>query len=216
MRFRLTSEVKQEVGPPDIVMKDYYQILGVSRSASSDEIRKAYHKLAHQYHPDKGGDEKKFKEINEAYQTLSSKEKRSQYDRFGQAFEGGFSGGEPGWDFGSGWDFEEMRDRFGDDFEAMDFGDIFGEMFGFTASRKKDLRRGKDIEVDVGIPLAAVLRDQEKEISLYKQVLCSRCQGKGAEPGTKVNECFSCRGTGQVQQIKKTIFVKDRLINFVL
>lgn len=171
-----------------------------------DEIRKAYHKLAHQYHPDKGGDEKKFKEINEAYQTLSNKEKRGQYDRFGQTFEGGFSGSEPSWDFRSGWDFEEMRDRFGDDFDAMDFGDIFGEMFGFTAPRKKDLRRGKDIEIDVGIPLAAVLRDQEKEISLYKMVGCSRCQGKGAEPNTKVNECFSCRGTGQVQQIKKTIF----------
>ena len=190
--------------------KDYYQILGINKNASPDEIRKAYHKLAHQHHPDKGGDEKKFKEINEAYQTLSNKEKRNQYDRFGQAFEGGFGAG-PSWDFGfgQGFDFESMRDKFGEGFggfDAMDLGEIFGEMFGFGAPRKRDLKRGKDIEIDIEIPLEAVLKSQEKEISLYKLVFCFRCQGKGAEPGTPVNECFSCRGTGQVQQIKKTIF----------
>ena len=196
-------------------MKDFYQILGVARDASLDEIRKAYHKLAHQHHPDKGGDEKKFKEINEAYQTLSDKEKRSQYDRFGRAFEGGFGAG-PSWDFGfsapggpaSGWDFESMRERFGGGFDFEDIGEMFEEMFGFGArpGRKRDLKKGKDIEIDIEIPLEAVLKSQEKEISLYKMVSCSRCQGKGAEPGTPINECFSCRGTGQVQQIKKTIF----------
>jgi len=189
--------------------KDYYQILGVSRQASVDEIKKAYYKLAHKFHPDKGGDEKKFKEINEAYQILSNKEKRSQYDRFGQVFEG-VPGGGQGFDFNWAWrsgpqsgeDFEEI---FGTDFG--DLGEMMEEMFGFGAPRKrKDFKKGKNIEVDLEISLEDTLKRKEKEISLYKQVLCSRCQGSGAEPGTKINECFSCRGTGQVQQIKKTVF----------
>lgn len=184
--------------------KDFYQVLGVDRNASQEDIKKAYRKLAHKYHPDKGGDEKKFKELNEAYQTLSNKEKKSQYDTFGQVFEGG----QPGFDFGfgPGFDAESMRERFGGGAGFGDIGEIFEEMFGFGARRKKDFKRGKDIEIDIEIPLEAVLKDQEKEISLYKEVTCSRCQGKGAEPGTEVNECFSCRGTGEVQQIKKTIF----------
>ena len=188
-------------------MKDYYQILGVPKSASSDEIKKAYYKLAHKYHPDKGGDEKKFKEINEAYQILSNKEKKSQYDRFGHTQD------QPGWDFGfsapggpaSGWDFESMREKFGEGFDFMDLGDIFEEMFGFGgAQRKKDLKKGKDIEIEIEIPLEATIRGEAKEVSIYKLITCSRCQGKGAEPGTPINECFSCRGTGEVQQIKKT------------
>lgn len=187
--------------------KDFYQILGVDKGASAEDIKKAYRKLAHKYHPDKGGDEKKFKEINEAYQTLSSQEKRQQYDTFGHAFEGG-SGSAPGWDFnfGQGFDFESMKDRFGSGFDTEDLGDIFGEMFGFGAPQGRDFKKGKDIEVDIEVPLESVLKSQEKELSLYKLASCSRCQGKGAEPNTKVNECFSCRGTGQVQQIRKTIF----------
>jgi len=181
-------------------MKDYYKILGVPRNASGIEIKRAYHKLAHKHHPDKGGDERKFKEINEAYQVLYNKEKRTQYDRFGQVFEGGQAG--PGFDSrqwqGSGQ---------GLNFEFGDLGDVFEEIFGtgFSA-RKKDLKRGKDIQVNIEIPLEETLANQDKEISLEKQVLCPRCSGKGAEPGTSLNECFSCRGTGQVQQIKRTFF----------
>ena len=183
--------------------KDYYQILGVDKNSSQDDIKRAYRKLAHKHHPDKGGDANKFKEVNEAYQVLSDKEKRGQYDQFGRVFEGG----QPGWDlgFGPGFDFEGMRDRSGGGFDPSDLGDLFGEMFGF-GGRKQDLKKGKDIEVDIEVPLEAILKTQEKEISLYKLASCSRCNGKGAEPGTKVNECFSCRGIGQVQQIKKTIF----------
>jgi len=182
--------------------KDYYQILGVSREASPDEIRKAYHKLAHQYHPDKGGDEKKFKEINEAYQTLSNKEKKAQYDKFGRVFEGG-AGFEPGFDFGSGWGRQGM------DFE-FDFGDLsdlMEDFFGFGAGqRKKDLKLGKDIEIEMELPLEDVLVAGERQIVLQKFISCSRCQGVGAEPGTGIKECFSCRGTGWVQQIKRTPF----------
>jgi molecular chaperone DnaJ len=186
-------------------MKDYYQILGVSRDASPEEIKKAYYKLAHKYHPDKGGDEKKFKEINEAYQVLSDKEKRAQYDRFGSVFEGAEA--QPGFDFQWAWgrpdiDFEDV---FGTDFG--DLGEMMEDIFGFGSSRRKrDLKRGNDIEIDIEVSLEDVLRGREKEISLYKQILCSRCQGSGAEPGSKINECFSCRGTGEVQQIKRTFF----------
>lgn len=187
--------------------KDYYQILGISKTASPDDIKKAYYKLAHKYHPDKGGDEKKFKEISEAYQILSNKEKRSQYDQFGQVFEGGAAGAEPGFDFQWAWgkpgmDFESA---FGGDFGNL--GEIMEEMFGFGAPRRrKNFKRGRDIEIDLEISLEDTLKGREKAVSLYKYIVCSRCHGQGAEPGTKISECFSCRGTGEVQQIKKTFF----------
>lgn len=184
-------------------MSDYYQVLGVSKNASEEEIKKAYRKLAHKYHPDKGGDEKRFKEINEAYQVLSNKEKRAQYDRFGRVFEGaaGASGFEPGFDFSSAFDFGDVSDM-------GNIGEIFEEFFGagFATQTKKDLKKGKDIQVDLEISLEDSLKEQRKKFSLYKTTTCPRCQGKGAEPGTSVKECFSCRGTGQVQQIKRTIF----------
>ena len=197
-------------------MQDYYQILGVQKSATQEDIKKAYRKLAHRHHPDKGGDEKKFKEVSEAYRVLSDAQKRSQYDQFGRVFsaEGetsprwGGEGGQPGWDFGFGDDFSaEDGSAFGGDFGNL--GEMFEQMFGFGGIRtgkKKDLKRGKDIEVEMEIPLETTLQSKEEEISLYKQVFCARCQGKGAEPGTAINECFSCRGTGEVQQIHKTVF----------
>lgn len=183
--------------------KDYYKILGVSRDASSGEIKKAYYKLAHKHHPDKGGDGNKFKEINEAYQTLSDKEKRAQYDRFGRVFErtpGGFGQG-------FNWNWAWGKTGAGFEFDLSDLEEMMEEIFGSGFPRKrKDLKRGKDIEIDIEISLQGILKGKKKEIALYKWILCSRCQGTGAEPGTKVNECFSCRGTGQVQQIKKTLF----------
>jgi len=184
--------------------KDYYQILGISRDASLEEIKKAFYKLAHKYHPDKGGDEKKFKEINEAYQVLSDKEKRAQYDRFGRVFEGGAGPGfEPGFDFQWSWGRPDMDFEF----DFGDLGEMMEEMFGFGApSRKRDFKKGKDIEIDIEIPLEDTLKGKEKEVTLYKYVTCSRCQGTGAEPGTKITECFSCRGSGEVQQIRKTVF----------
>lgn len=185
-----------------MAQRDYYQILGVSRGASSEEIKKAYYKLAHKYHPDKGGDGKKFKEINEAYQTLSDKEKRAQYDRFGRVFEGGAG---PGFDFTWSWG----KPGFGG-FDFGDLGDLsemIEEIFGFgVPKRKRDLKRGRDIKITLEIPLEKTLKNQEKEITLSKMILCFRCQGTGAEPSTKIKECFSCRGTGQVQQIKRTFF----------
>jgi len=187
---------------------DYYELLGVAKSATQDEIKKAFHKLAHKHHPDKGGDEKKFKEINEAYQVLSDKTKRAQYDQFGRVFENGQPGGNPfeGWAWGSGQQGQNVEFDFGD------IGDIFEDFFGGASpfgarkSSKKDFRKGKDIQVDIEIPLEKTLKESVEKIILSKQVTCHRCQGAGAEPGSKIKECFSCRGTGQVQQIKKIAF----------
>lgn len=190
--------------------KDYYQILGVDKNATQEDIKKAYHKLAHKYHPDKGGDESKFKEVNEAYKILSDKEKRAQYDKFGRVFEGagqapGGMGGDQGFDFN--WFWGKPGESFGVDFDVEDLGDVFGDMFGFGATqKKKDVRRGKDLEVDIEINLEETLKGHQKEILITKMISCPRCQGRGAEPGTNIKECFSCRGTGQVQQVKRTPF----------
>jgi molecular chaperone DnaJ len=190
-------------------VKDYYKILGVSKEASQDDIKKAYYDLAHKYHPDKsGGDENKFKEINEAYQILSDKDKKSQYDKFGQVFENGAPGGGAGFDpnqFNWAWGNRAGGADF--EFDFGNFGDVMDEFFNFGSSSKNktDVKRGKDIRIDIDIPLESVLEDQKKEIILEKEMSCSRCSGTGAEPGTKVKECFSCRGTGRVQEVKKTI-----------
>lgn len=185
-------------------MRDYYKILGVSQNASEEEIRKAFHKLAHKHHPDKGGDEKKFKEINEAYQILSNKEKRTQYDKFGQVFEG--AGPTPGWDFNWAWGKTSQGEEPDIEFDFGDLGEIFENFFDFGGQRtkKRDIKKGRDIKIDIELPLEEILRGITKEFTLYKTIVCSRCQGTGAEPGTKLNECFSCRGTGEVQQIKRT------------
>ncbi|MFH1451405.1 MAG: molecular chaperone DnaJ, partial [bacterium] len=188
-------------------MKDYYEILGVSRSATPEEIKKAYRKLAHKYHPDKGGDESKFKEINEAYQVLSNTDKKGQYDKYGRVFDGNATsgGGETGQGFGFNWAWGTGADESGVNFG--DIGDIFEEVFGFdSGQRQQDLKKGKDIQVEIEISLESVLVGGEKKISLNKLIKCSRCQGSGAEPGTAKNECFSCRGTGEVQQIRRTVF----------
>jgi len=187
---------------------DYYEILGITKNASQDEVKKAFHKLAHKYHPDKGGDEKKFKEINEAYQVLSNTEKRSQYDQFGRTFDqAGAGGGQP---FGSaqGGDFNWAWQNGNVNFDAEDLGDIFENFFSFGGARrasKKDVRKGKDIQIDIEITLEETLNPIHKKVSLQKFISCQRCHGKGGEPGTKVNECFSCRGSGQVQQVKRTM-----------
>lgn len=179
-------------------MKDYYKILGVSPDASPEEIKKAYRRLAHKYHPDKGGDEKKFKEIAEAYQVLSNKEKRAQYDRFGRTFEGmgGFEGG----DF---WRDFRPEEGFGFDF---DLEDLFEDFFGFGRRTRRRTNRGRDLEVEIKIDLEDTLKGVKRNLALRNLVGCQRCQGRGAEPGSQLKECFSCRGTGEVQQMKRTIF----------
>ena len=188
---------------------DYYELLGVPKTASQDEIKKAFHKLAHKYHPDKGGDEKKFKEINEAYQVLSDQQKRAQYDQYGRVFENGQpGGGNPFEGQGFNWAWGNSRPQGEEvEFDMNDIGDIFSEFFGGGArpGKRKDLKKGKDIQVEVEITLEKTLKEFIEKINLAKQVVCHRCHGDGAEAGTKIKECFSCRGTGEVQQVRKTM-----------
>ncbi len=179
-------------------MKDYYEILGVPKTASKEDIKKAYRRLAHKYHPDKkDGDEGKFKEVNEAYQILSDDNKKNQYDKFGRV-DGSGGGPQGGFDFSQG----------GFGFDMGDIGDIFEEAFGSSARRGgvRDMRRGNDIEISLEMELEEVLTKQEKRFKINKFVSCQRCDGEGAEPGTPKNECVSCRGTGIVQEMKRTVF----------
>lgn len=182
--------------------KDYYDILGVPRSASQDEIKKAFRKLAHQHHPDKsGGNEALFKEINEAYGTLSDPEKRAQYDRFGQSFSGGNGGGASsgGWDFGQYGGNGNIKFDFGDGFE-----DIFSGVFGGGQSGRS--KRGQDIQVDVEISFEEMVNGVRKSISLRKMAVCSECQGAGGKPGAKEDTCKRCDGRGRIQKQVQSIF----------
>jgi molecular chaperone DnaJ len=175
--------------------KDYYKILGVEKSATQEEIKKAYYKLAHKFHPDKkDGDEHKFKEINEAYQVLSDKSKRAQYDQFGSTQ--GFSSGQ-------GYTHVNWQD-FASGMPDFDFEDLFNIFQGRT-SQRRDTRKGNDIEVEIIISLASVLENQTKQIKLNKYVSCSRCAGSGVEPGASFKTCPTCQGKGRVEEIKRTI-----------
>jgi len=180
--------------------QDYYTILGVAKGASNEDIKKAYRKLAHQYHPDKGGDAEKFKQVTEAYKVLSNQEKRAQYDKFGRVFDGPEGGGGQAGFNGAGFNFN------GFDFNNFDLGDVFGDIFGFGGGGKRqDINRGDDIEVEIKMDLKDVLSGLKKTIYLGKMTNCKRCNGLGGEPNTKVKECFTCRGTGEVQELRKTI-----------
>lgn len=170
--------------------KDYYSILGVDRKASQDDIKKAFRKLAHEHHPDKGGNEAKFKEINEAYQALGDAEKRARYDQFGSA-DGpqGFGGsGFPG-----GFD----PSAFGD------LGDIFGNFFG--GGGRGRTQKGQDIETEVYLNFKESVFGVAKEITVNKTSNCARCGGQGAEPGTQMKTCGTCKGKGFTVANQRTI-----------
>lgn len=180
--------------------KDYYKILGVDKGASAEEIKKAFRKQAHQHHPDKkGGDEAKFKELNEAFQVLGDDAKRKQYDQFGADFEqrGGFGGGAGGFQ-----GFEGMNFDFGN---FGGFGDAFGDMFGFGGGQRGGPKRGNDIQVDVQLEFRDAVFGVEKEIRLTKVNACDVCSGNGAEPGSKLSQCSECKGQGQVRRLQQTI-----------
>jgi len=209
--------------------KDYYNILGVSKDADQNEIKKAYRKLAHKYHPDKkGGDEAKFKEINAAYQVLSNKEKRAQYDQYGSTFEDAASGGGRG---GFNWqDFARQAGGFSSsdfyrqgggagggqyqNFDFGDLGDIFGDIFGFggrrSSRRQSRQGRARDIEASMNVDFMEAVFGAEKHITLDKNVRCQKCQGSGAEPGSKIETCKTCGGSGQVQRVQNTFLGQMR------
>lgn len=197
-------------------MADYYEILGVAKGASDDEIKRAYRKLAQKHHPDKpGGDEKKFKEINEAYQVLSDKQKRGQYDQYGQTFEQAQSQGQGGFNGAQGFGgFEGFADMFrnggfsaqGGEFSGEGFGDIFGDIFGGSRSQRNGARRqGEDIGIDIELTLEEAYSGTERELNLYKRAVCQTCKGSGAEPGSKTITCQKCKGKGEINQVRRTI-----------
>jgi molecular chaperone DnaJ len=171
--------------------RDYYDILGVGRNASDDEIKAAFRKLARQYHPDvnkEDGAEEKFKEINEAYGVLSDREKRARYDRFGREGLGNMGG---------------FRDY------TADFSDIFEELFGsfgFSTGRssRRSPRRGDDLQMQIALTFEEAVFGVEKEIEFQREERCSRCNGSGAEPGTSPVRCPTCNGQGEVRQVRQT------------
>lgn len=179
-------------------MKDYYEILGVQKGASEDDIKKAFRKLAQKYHPDKkGGDEAKFKEVSEAYAVLSDKKRRAQYDMGGQAFNGGQAGG-----FG-GFDFSQFTNGQGN-FQEFDLGDIFGEFFGGGAQTR--VRRGRDISIDIELSFRESIFGVERRVLISKIGACDVCSGSGAEKGTGTVTCTTCNGKGEVRESRNTFF----------
>jgi molecular chaperone DnaJ len=176
--------------------RDYYEILGIPRTASQDEIKQAFRKLARQFHPDVNNDadaEEKFKEINEAYSVVSDPDKRARYDRYGRAGLG---------DMGGAQDY------------SVHFEDIFEELFGFGMggnrgnSRRNAPRRGRDLQMAVSLTFEEAVFGVEKEIEFERDEICSTCRGNGAEPGSNVKTCATCGGRGEVRQVRQTFIVQ--------
>jgi len=193
--------------------RDYYEVLGVGKSASADEIKKAYRRLAVEHHPDRGGDEVKFKEVSEAYEILKDDAKRKRYDQFGHAGVGSSAASEGG-PFG-GFDFggfgtsgagagQEFRFDFGD----LGLGDIFGSFFGTNADGPRAQRpnRGRDVETDIEISFEQAVFGHEVELRLNIEDICEHCKGTTVEPGYELKICEECKGSGQVSRVTRTIF----------
>lgn len=192
--------------------KDYYEILGVPKTSSKDEIKKAFHKLAHKYHPDKNkGDDAKFKEVNEAYQVLSDDQKRAQYDRFGSAgAQGGFGGFDPN-NMG-GFDFSGFQN--GQGFDMGDLGDIFSDFFGGGMRGGAQERRGRDISTEITIPFADSIFGTVRRILITKVSACETCHATGGKVGAKQVSCGQCNGKGQIRETRRSLigsFVTTRV-----
>ena len=190
--------------------RDYYEVLGVDKNASDDELKKAYRRLAKKYHPDANLDNKKeaeakFKEVNEAYENLSDPQKRRMYDQFGHNGPSGFGSGA-----GNGY-YSYSTSGF-DGFDMGDLGDIFSSFFGGgfgtssrTSKTKSGPTKGADLRYDIEISFEEAFLGAEKDISFNREETCSTCKGSGAKPGAKVQTCSMCGGTGQIRQVQTTI-----------
>jgi len=184
--------------------RDYYEILEVSKNATSEEIKKAYRKKAIQFHPDKNPDDKsaedKFKEAAEAYEVLSDVNKKLRYDQYGHAGVGGASGG--GFGGGGGMSMDDIFSHFGDVFGG---GGSFGGFSGFGGGSRQRVNKGSNLRVKVSLTLNEILNGVEKKIKVKKYIPCSHCAGSGAEGGASHSTCSTCRGSGQVTKISNTI-----------
>lgn len=175
-----------------VVKRDYYEVLGVSRDATEEEIKRAFRKLAFQYHPDRNredGAEEKFKEVNEAYEVLSDADKRAAYDRFGHSGAEGFFGrGFEGFDFGG-------------------FGDIFEAFFGGTSTAtRRAPKRGNDLRYRISISFEEAALGCEKEVEITRTEICSTCHGTRSKPGSQPSRCPTCDGTGQIRRVQRSLF----------
>jgi molecular chaperone DnaJ len=184
--------------------RDYYEVLGVAKGASADELKKAYRKAAVKYHPDKeGGDEEKFKEVNEAYDVLKDAQKRQRYDQFGHAGVGG-SGGGGG--YGGSNPFEGYSQQ-GASFDFGDgLGDIFNQFFGGGGQRQQAPQRGRDVEVTLQLTFEEAVFGLETEIDLDIDDTCPHCHGTTVEPGHDMKTCPTCKGAGQQTRVMNTMF----------
>ncbi|MBI3494980.1 DnaJ domain-containing protein, partial [Candidatus Saccharibacteria bacterium] len=184
--------------------RDYYEVLGIQKGASADEIKKAFRKLAVKHHPDKeGGDEAKFKEANEAYEVLKDSSKRQRYDQFGHAGVGGSSGGGAGNPFEGFGGFQGQNVNF--DFGEGGLGDIFGSFFGGQQQQTRS-RRGRDVETEMTLTFEEAIFGVEEKISLNIEDTCEHCKGERAEPGHGMRTCTTCKGSGRQTRIMNTIF----------
>ncbi len=186
--------------------RDYYEVLGVSKDASDDELKKAFRKAAVKYHPDKeGGDEAKFKEVNEAYEVLKDKQKRQRYDQFGHAGVGGSSGGGAGggnpFEGFGGFSSQGFEFNFGDG----GLGDIFGQFFGGGQSQRGP-QRGRDVETQIQLTFEEAVFGVERELSFDMEDECSHCHGSTVEPGHELKTCPTCKGAGQQTRVMNTMF----------
>ena len=182
--------------------KDYYNILGVEKGASKEEIKKAFYKLAHKYHPDKKeGNEAKFKQVNEAYQVLSDDVKRSKYDQYGSGFESAQQGGFGGADFSGGFQGANV------DFDFGNLNDIFSDFFGGgMGGGRRETRRGRDISTEIQISFSDSIFGTDRKVLITKTSNCLMCHGSGAKTGSKMETCKVCNGQGKIRESKRTIF----------
>ncbi|MFA5652169.1 MAG: molecular chaperone DnaJ [Candidatus Paceibacterota bacterium] len=184
--------------------KDYYKTLGVEKGSSKEDIKKAFRKLAHEHHPDKGGNAEKFKEVSEAYSVLSDDSKRAQYDTYGSAGPSGFGGGQQyqGGNGFEGFDFSGFQGGQNVDF---DLGDIFGDIFGGGYSNPRSRpKKGRDVSIDLELTFAESVFGAEKNIKITKNSTCKVCGGTGAEEGTEMKKCRDCSGQGRIRETKRS------------
>lgn len=182
--------------------RDYYEILGIGKDASADEIKKAFRRSAVEHHPDRGGNEAKFKELNEAYEVLKDADKRKRYDQFGHAGVGGNGGaGDP---FGGAY---AQGQNVNFDFGDLGLGDIFGSFFGGGGQQRQQRQtRGRDVEAGIEISFEQAVFGTEVDLSLSLEDNCEHCKGTTVEPGHELKTCDQCKGSGQVVTMTRTIF----------
>jgi molecular chaperone DnaJ len=185
--------------------RDYYEVLGVGKDASADEIKKAFRRAAVEHHPDRGGDEEKFKEINEAYEVLKDADKRKRYDQFGHAGVGGNGGNPFGGGFG-GAGGQNVNFDFGDLGLGDIFSSFFGGGFGGGGQSRPRQARGRDVEANIEISFEEAVFGTEADLSMTLEDTCQHCKGSTVEPGHELKTCDQCDGSGQVVTMTKTIF----------